>query len=125
MLRGVSELMGSPFGGTLVADTGCGREEAPVPDGCGGCVRTGRFCDGTEVPPGESVDRTRRFEDRSPIGSAFAAPSGPDGEATMKDIRCLVGYHDYVKKQIEDSQYLRCRRCGTDDPTKPGDAGAG
>ena len=41
----------------------------------------------------------------------------------MKDIRCLVGYHDYVKKQIEDSQYLRCRRCGTDAPTKPGDAG--
>ena len=41
----------------------------------------------------------------------------------MKDIRCLVGYHDYVKKQIEDSQYLECRQCGTDAPTKPGDAG--
>ena len=35
----------------------------------------------------------------------------------MKDIRCLVGYHDYVKKQIEDSQYLQCRRCGKDKPS--------
>jgi hypothetical protein len=41
----------------------------------------------------------------------------------MRDIRCLIGYHDYVKKQIEDSQYLECRRCGRDAPTKPGDAG--
>ena len=43
----------------------------------------------------------------------------------MKDIGCLIGYDDYAKKQIEDSQYLECRRCGKDAATKPGDAGAG
>jgi hypothetical protein len=37
----------------------------------------------------------------------------------MKDIRCLVGAHAWKKRQVEDSAYLECRRCGrqTDVPT--------
>ena len=35
----------------------------------------------------------------------------------MKDLRCALGLHAYVKKQIEDSQYVACRRCGKDKPT--------
>jgi hypothetical protein len=34
----------------------------------------------------------------------------------MKDIRCSLGLHKYVKKQIEDSQYWTCARCGKDGP---------
>ena len=63
---------------------------------------------------GQSEDR-----ERTPGASLV----GPAKEATVKDIRCMIGYHDYVKKQIEDSQFLECRRCGKDAPTKPGDAG--
>ena len=36
----------------------------------------------------------------------------------MKDIRCRIGWHDYAKKQIEDSQYVECRRCGKDKPAR-------
>lgn len=32
----------------------------------------------------------------------------------MKDIRCAVGLHAWVLRQIEDSQYVTCRRCGKD-----------
>ena len=32
----------------------------------------------------------------------------------MKDIRCMVGMHQWQKKQIEDSQYVACARCGKD-----------
>lgn len=32
----------------------------------------------------------------------------------MKDVRCLFGLHKWQKKQIEDSQYVTCRRCGKD-----------
>jgi len=35
----------------------------------------------------------------------------------MKDIRCLVGLHHWQKKQIEESQYVACRRCGKDRTT--------
>ena len=34
----------------------------------------------------------------------------------MKDIRCMLGWHAYAKRQIEDSQALACRRCGMDGP---------
>lgn len=32
----------------------------------------------------------------------------------MKDVRCIIGAHRWVKRQIEDSQYVTCRRCGRD-----------
>ena len=50
------------------------------------------------------------------MGSASAAPSGPAKEVIMKDIRCVIGWHAWVKKQIEDSQYKHCRRCDKDAP---------
>jgi hypothetical protein len=34
----------------------------------------------------------------------------------MKDIRCTLHWHAWVKKQIEDSQYVVCARCGKDGP---------
>lgn len=34
----------------------------------------------------------------------------------MKDIRCAIGWHAWVMRQIEDSQYVQCRRCGKDGP---------
>jgi hypothetical protein len=49
----------------------------------------------------------------------------------VKDLRCLLGMHTWQKKQIEDSQYLVCRRCGKDrpaaghSPTPFGAGGAG
>jgi hypothetical protein len=36
----------------------------------------------------------------------------------MKDIRCILGWHKLLKKQVEDSQYFECARCG-----KPLDSG--
>jgi hypothetical protein len=36
----------------------------------------------------------------------------------MKDVRCLIGWHDWVKRQVEDSQYVECRRCGKDKPAR-------
>lgn len=41
---------------------------------------------------------------------------GSSREATLKDIRCSVGWHTWVKRQIEDSQYVVCVRCGKDGP---------
>lgn len=32
----------------------------------------------------------------------------------MKDVRCLIGVHHWVKRQIENSQYVTCSRCGKD-----------
>ena len=45
---------------------------------------------------------------------------GPAKEATVKDIRCLVGVHAWKKRHVEGSAYLECRRCGkqTDAPTR-------
>jgi hypothetical protein len=34
----------------------------------------------------------------------------------MRDLRCVLGMHKYVRKQIEDSQFLECQRCGRDKP---------
>jgi hypothetical protein len=34
----------------------------------------------------------------------------------MKDVRCLLGWHAWVKRQVEDSQYAECKRCGKDRP---------
>lgn len=34
----------------------------------------------------------------------------------MKDVRCMLGMHKWLKRQIEDSQYLLCTRCGRDRP---------
>ena len=75
---------------------------------------------------GRGAPVTAAIGARNVPGSAAVTTAGlvcSREEATMKDIRCLLGYHDYVKKQVEDSQYLECRRCGKDAPTKPGDAG--
>lgn len=32
----------------------------------------------------------------------------------MKDVRCVIGVHHWVKRQIENSQYVTCSRCGKD-----------
>ena len=32
----------------------------------------------------------------------------------MKSVRCLLGWHTWAQRQVEDSQYLRCVRCGAD-----------
>lgn len=32
----------------------------------------------------------------------------------MKDVRCMIGAHHWVKRQIENSQYVTCSRCGKD-----------
>jgi hypothetical protein len=34
----------------------------------------------------------------------------------MKDLRCLLGWHDYKRRQIEDSQYFECARCHKERP---------
>jgi hypothetical protein len=34
----------------------------------------------------------------------------------MKDLRCILGWHHWVRRQIEDSQYQECSRCGRDRP---------
>ncbi len=38
----------------------------------------------------------------------------------MKDLRCTVGLHRWMKRHVEDSVYLQCERCGreTDAPTR-------
>ena len=39
----------------------------------------------------------------------------------MKDIRCSLGWHKPLKRQVEDSQYYECARCGKQmDSTGPG-----
>jgi hypothetical protein len=48
----------------------------------------------------------------------------------MTDLRCLFGLHKWQKKQIEDSQFFQCSRCGKDHPgshmsANPGMGGAG
>lgn len=37
----------------------------------------------------------------------------------MKDVRCALGMHKWLRRQIEDSQYLLCARCGRDKPMVP------
>jgi hypothetical protein len=32
----------------------------------------------------------------------------------ITDIRCRLGWHAWVKKQVEESQYLECTHCRTD-----------
>ena len=56
---------------------------------------------------GQSEDR-----ERTPGASLV----GPAKEATVKDIRCMIGLHAWVKRQVEDSQYKHCRRCDKDAP---------
>ena len=53
-------------------------------------------------------------------GVGFSRPMGLAKEATMKDIRCLVGVHAWKKRHVEDSAYIECRRCGqpADAPTR-------
>lgn len=34
----------------------------------------------------------------------------------VKDLRCMLGWHDYKRRQTEDSQYFECARCGKDRP---------
>lgn len=34
----------------------------------------------------------------------------------MTSVRCRIGWHHWVKRQIEDSQYVVCARCGKDGP---------
>jgi Prophage protein (DUF1660) len=35
----------------------------------------------------------------------------------MKDVRCMLGMHRWAKRQVEDSQYVLCTRCGRDRQT--------
>ncbi|GAB6939135.1 hypothetical protein JCM11754A_26620 [Isoptericola variabilis] len=35
----------------------------------------------------------------------------------MRDVRCVLGMHQWLRRQNEDSQYLLCARCGRDRPT--------
>ncbi len=37
----------------------------------------------------------------------------------MKDVRCALGMHKWIRRQIEDSQFLVCSRCGRDRATDP------
>lgn len=37
----------------------------------------------------------------------------------MKDVRCMLGMHKWQRRQVEDSQYLACVRCGRDRPAAP------
>lgn len=37
----------------------------------------------------------------------------------MKDVRCVVGRHKWQRRQIEDSRYLACTRCGRERNTVP------
>jgi hypothetical protein len=41
---------------------------------------------------------------------------GSGGRPAVKNLRCLLGMHTWQKKQIEDSQFFQCRRCGRDRP---------
>lgn len=41
----------------------------------------------------------------------------------MKDIRCLIGWHRFERRQVEGSQYVECRRCGLDRPPPGSKAG--
>ena len=34
------------------------------------------------------------------------------GGSTMKDVRCRLGWHRWVKRHAEGSQYVQCARCG-------------
>jgi len=43
-----------------------------------------------------------------------SSSTAPDRRPTVRDLRCLLGLHRWRKKQIEDSQYVTCRRCGKD-----------
>jgi len=44
----------------------------------------------------------------------------------MKDLRCLVGFHRWQRRQVEDSQYLVCARCGRErDTVSSGPLGRG
>lgn len=37
----------------------------------------------------------------------------------MKDLRCLVGMHRWLRRQVEDSQYFTCGRCGKERNATP------
>lgn len=44
----------------------------------------------------------------------------------VKDLRCMLGMHKWRKRQVEDSQYLACARCGRERNTiPPGPTGTG
>ena len=53
---------------------------------------------------------------RSTVGAQPPPELAPGREATMKDVRCMLGWHAFQRRQVEDSQFMECRRCGQDRP---------